>query len=276
MRKMTTTDSFEKRYLSIPEDARILIGDEVYESARDLHAALVKSGYVKDADFDSLCSLRAPVDDKDFDTYVTEYWETEHNFEGFEGEVVLVWGFTEDQIEGLEDAGDWPWDDAHLEVVPCEGLSAAWDVYDSTVDGQPFERPFRTAEEAVDYAEWRWANVLSDEDRRSCIRSREHQFLVLDPQSYAIRDFGEELDRATERGQFAEDTAEHLGRSVIEVLSNRRGHEWMDSAYALADAWDGDEEVGLLMRQYDMSYEEAMDMLDALTAIHVIARQEDE
>ena len=50
----------------------------------------------------------------------------------------------------------------------------------------------------------------------------------------------------------------------------------MDSAYALADAWDGDEEVGVLMVQYDMDYEEAMDMLDALTAIHVIARQEAE
>ena len=270
---MAVTDSYERMFINIPEDAKILVGDEVFENARDLHAALIKYGHVKNVDFDAPCTLRAPVDVKGLDTYVTEILDTEHNIEGFDGEVVFVWGFEDDQIEGLEDSGDWPWNDAHLEIVPCEGLSVAWTVFDSTVDGQPLEGSYRTAEEAVEYAEWRWANVLSEEDRRSCIRSRTHEFYVLDPQGYAVRDFGEELDRQIERQSFAEDTEEHLG-NVIASLSNRRGHEWVDSAYALADAWDGDEGVGELMHEYDMDADEAMDMLDALTAIHVIAARE--
>lgn len=272
---MVVTDSYERMFINIPEDAKILVGDEVFENARDLHAALIKYGHVKDTAFDAPCTLRAPVDVKGLDTYVTEIWDTEHNIEGFDGEIVFVWGFEDDQIEGLDDSGDWPWDDAHLEIIPCEGLSVAWTVFDSTVDGQPFERPFRTREKVVEYAEWRWATVLSDEDRRSCVRDREHRFLVLDPQGYIVRDFGEELDRQIERQAFAEDTEERLG-NVIVSLSNRRGHEWVDSAYALADAWDGDEGVGELMHEYEMDADEAMDMLDALTAIHVIAQRQEE
>ena len=135
---------------------------------------------------------------------------------------------------------------------------------------------YATAEEAVAEAESAW-NHLTDGDRvRYSDRIRGARFEVLDRDGIIIRDLPEESRRARERATFDTETADYLGRSVIETLSNRRGHEWMDSAYALADAWDGDEEVGVLMVQYDMDYEEAMDMLDALTAIHVIARQEAE
>ena len=135
---------------------------------------------------------------------------------------------------------------------------------------------YATAEEAVAEAESAW-NHLTDGDRvRYSDRIRGARFEVLDRDGIIIRDLPEESRRARERATFDTETADYLGMSVIEALSNRRGHEWMDSAYALADAWDGDEEVGVLMVQYDMDYEEAMDMLDALTAIHVIARQEAE
>lgn len=135
---------------------------------------------------------------------------------------------------------------------------------------------YATAEEAVAEAESAW-NHLTDGDRvRYSDRIHGARFEVLDRDGIIIRDLPEESRRARERATFDTETADYLGRSVIETLSNRRGHEWMDSAYALADAWDGDEEVGVLMVQYDMDYEEAMDMLDALTAIHVIARQEAE
>ena len=135
---------------------------------------------------------------------------------------------------------------------------------------------YATAEEAVAEAESAW-NHFTDGDRvRYSDTIHGARFEVLDRDGIIIRDLPEESRRARERATFDTETADYLGRSVIETLSNRRGHEWMDSAYALADAWDGDEEVGVLMVQYDMDYEEAMDMLDALTAIHVIARQEAE
>lgn len=133
---------------------------------------------------------------------------------------------------------------------------------------------YATAEEAVAEAESEW-NHLTDGDRtRYSDRIHGARFEVLDRDGIIIRDLPEESRRARERASFDTETADYLGRSVIEVLSNRRGHEWMDSAYALADGWDGDEEVGELMHEYEMDYEEAMDMLDALTAIHVIARLE--
>ena len=135
---------------------------------------------------------------------------------------------------------------------------------------------YATAEEAVAEVESAW-NHLTDGDRvRYSDRIHGARFEVLDRDGIIIRDLPEESRRARERATFDTETAGYLGRSVIETLSNRRGHEWVDSAYALADAWDGDEEVGVLMVQFDMDYEEAMDMLDALTAIHVIARQEAE
>lgn len=135
---------------------------------------------------------------------------------------------------------------------------------------------YATAEEAVAEAEHDWNHMSDGDRRRYSDRSAGAYFEVLDRDGYVVRDFVEESRRAQERSRFEAEDADYLGRSVIEALVNRRGHEWMDSAYALADAWDGTEDVSEIAPQYDMDADEAMDMLDAIMAIHVIAQREAE
>lgn len=135
---------------------------------------------------------------------------------------------------------------------------------------------YKTAEEAVKEVESDWDH-LSDGDRtRYSDRAKGARFEVMNPDGCIVRDLVEEEIRARDRARFESESADYLQRGVIEALRNRRGHEWVDSAYSLADGWTGSEGAGELMHEFEMDQDEAMDMLDALMAIHAISRAEDE
>ncbi len=270
-------ESFEEMYINIPEDAKMVAGDEDYDTVRDFVKAIRRYDRCVGTEIDGPETLQLPCDalsdgnPHGYTTFVTHTYEDPSHH--YEGQVQVIFVFTDEEIEGKEPEA-WPWDTAHVEVVPTEEIYPAWSIFDMAGDC-PYEPTFRTAQAAIDRAEDRWNTLHDETERRACVRSREHRFLVLDPQGYELRDFGVELARAIDRREFAEDTEEHLG-NIIATMSNIHGHEWVDSAYALADAWDGTEEVGELMHEYGMDADDALDMLDVLMAIHVIAQRREE
>ncbi len=141
-------------------------------------------------------------------------------------------------------------------------------------DGSTSYHP--TAEEAIKEAESDWDHLSEGDRQRYSDRSKGARFEVMSPDGRVVRDLVEERVRARERARFEGEAADYLQRGVIEALRNRRGSEWVDSAYALADGWTGTEGAGELMHEYGMDQDEAMDMLDALMAIHAIRLEEDE
>ncbi len=132
---------------------------------------------------------------------------------------------------------------------------------------------YATVEEAVAVAESDWNHLSAGDKKRYSDRSKGARFEVLDRDGHVVRDFVEEMDRAIERQGFPGESEDRLG-NMIATLSNRWGHEWVDSAYSLADAWDGTESVTEISHEYDMPADEAMDMLDALAAIHALRGEE--
>ncbi len=280
---MTQKKTYDQmKLMNIPADAKVQAGNETYETARDFVDALRTEGRLVCTEEDGPETLQLPCDalhdgnTQGFTLFVTDTYECKDIFEGC---VHVIWAFTPEEIAGREeDPQSWPWDTAYLEVEHDDdwyrNVYAAYTVVDLT-DRQPFERTYRRGGDALREAELRWQS-LTDAERRACVGSRERRLLVLDPLGMTVRDYGEDFGRLIAR-RHAEDVEGIPSLStLLTVLANIRGQEWVDSAYALADAWDGTETVPELMKQYGMDADEANDMLDALTAIRVIAQKEKE
>ena len=281
IQKQKTYD--QMRPVNIPADARVQAGCETYETARQFVDELRAHGRLVCTEEDGPETLRLPCDairdgnPQGFTLFVTDTYE---HGDIFEGCVHVIWAFTPEETEGREeDPQSWPWDTAYFEIEHdddvCPDVRAVWTFIDTTDLDRLVEETYWSEEGAVRDAEYAWYS-LTDKARRSCVCSREHVFLVLDPLGMTVRDYGEDFGRLIAR-RHAEEVEDIPSLSaLLTVLANQRGHEWVDSAYALADAWDGTETVPVLMKQYDMDADEANDMLDALTAIRVIAQKEKE
>ncbi len=279
---MTENETFDQRYMNIPADARVQAGNETYDTARRFVDVLRTEGRLVCTEEDGPETLQLPCDavrqgnPQGFTLFVTDTYEAEGIFEGC---VHVIWAFAPEEIEGREeDPQSWPWDTAYLEIEHDDDwyrdVYAAYTLVDLT-DSQPYERTYRSGDDALKDAMLRWQS-LTDAERRACVGSREHRLLVLDPLGMTVRDFGEDFGRLIARRHMADDDPTPSLGTLLTVLANVRGQEWVDSAYALADAWDGTETVPELMKEYGMDADEANDMLDALTAIRAIAQREKE
>lgn len=283
VRNMIQKKTYDQmKLMNIPADAKVQAGCETYETARQFVDELRAHGRLVCTEEDGPETLRLPCDairdgnPQGFALFVTDTYEHE---DIFEGRINVIWAFTPEEMAGREqDPQSWPWDTAYFEIEHDDDwyrdVYAAYTVVDLT-DRQPYERTYRRGDDALREAELRWQS-LTDGERRACVGSREHRLLVLDPLGMTVRDYGEDFGRLITRRHAEEVEGIPSLSTLLTVLANQRGQEWVDSAYALADAWDGTETVPVLMKQYGMDADEANDMLDALTAIRVIAQKEKE
>lgn len=220
----------------------------------------------------------------DFDLHAFEVYMATENDSVVRQNVIP--GSIED-MEGIRqslDNGDAPtdgWEDGLGNTV-CPENEEIVDGGHSVVqgDGNVEETAcYATAEEAVAEAESAWNRLTDGDRRRYSDRSQGARFEVLDRDGRVVRDLAEDFRLACDRQRLGDRCFGDLDECnrQIDATAKRLGQEFVDWGLALNEGgWEGDEEVGELLGQFEeMTSEQANDMLDLLTVLHAMDETEE-